>query len=114
VVYLALFIIADPIARLPPIVSLFPYSTLFRSQVGCDAENLAIELMVAGARAGDIAKKVHGFITDQGYGHTILYGPAHGCGQMERSEEHTSELQSRENLVCRLLLAKKKTQTTST
>jgi len=26
---------------------------------------------------------VHGYIKEQGYGHTILYGPAHGCGQME-------------------------------
>lgn len=70
-------------------------------QVGCDAENLAIELMVAGARAGDIAKKVHGFITDQGYGHTILYGPAHGCGQMECEWpfiESTSEVILKENM----------------
>ena len=70
-------------------------------QVGCDAENLAIELMVAGARAGDIAKKVHGFITDQGYGHTILYGPAHGCGQMECEWpfiESTSEVILQENM----------------
>ena len=31
----------------------------------------------------EVAKKTHGYIRDQGYGHTILYGPAHGCGQME-------------------------------
>src|SRR5690606_40644745 len=50
---------------------------------------------------------------------TLLGGftqPAHGKGQAahraHRSEEHTSELQSRENLVCRLLLEKKKQNTT--
>lgn len=52
-------------------------------QVGLDAENLTIDLMRAGTAAADVARKVHGFIGAQGYGHTILYGPAHGCGQME-------------------------------
>lgn len=51
--------------------------------VGLEAENLTIGLMRAGTPAADVAKKVHGFITEQGYGHAILYGPAHGCGQME-------------------------------
>src|SRR6266700_8288909 len=37
--------------------------------------------------------------------------PPHPCRGRKRSEEHTSELQSRENLVCRLLLEKKKTKT---
>lgn len=52
-------------------------------QVGLDAENMTIELMQAGTMASDVAKRVHGYITDSGYGDTILYGPAHGCGQME-------------------------------
>jgi len=52
-------------------------------QTGLDAENMTIDLMVAGTRASDIAKKVHGFIEEKGYKDTILYGPAHGCGQME-------------------------------
>ena len=52
-------------------------------QVGCDAENMTIDLMRAGTPASDVAKKVHGFISGKGYGDTILYGPAHGCGQME-------------------------------
>ena len=52
-------------------------------QVGLDAMKMTIDLMRAGTLAGDVAKKVHGYITDQGYGHTLLYGPAHGCGQME-------------------------------
>lgn len=52
-------------------------------QTGLDAENMTIDLMIAGAKASDIAKKVHGFIGERGYKDTILYGPAHGCGQME-------------------------------
>ncbi len=52
-------------------------------QVGLDAENMTIGIMRAGTPASDVAKKVHGFISKKGYGHAILYGPAHGCGQME-------------------------------
>jgi Xaa-Pro aminopeptidase len=52
-------------------------------EVGLDAENLTMDLMRAGTPAADVAKRVHGFIRDRGYGDTILYGPAHGCGQME-------------------------------
>jgi Xaa-Pro aminopeptidase len=37
----------------------------------------------AGADAANVAKRVHGFIAERGYGRAILYGPAHGCGQME-------------------------------
>lgn len=44
---------------------------------------MTIGLMQSGTRASEVARKVHGFITDEGYGHAILYGPAHGCGQME-------------------------------
>jgi Xaa-Pro aminopeptidase len=52
-------------------------------EVGLDAENLTMDLMRAGTPAADVATRVHGFIRDRGYGDTILYGPAHGCGQME-------------------------------
>lgn len=52
-------------------------------QVGLDAENMTIDLMRAGTAASEVAKKVQGSIREKGYGHTILYGPAHGCGQME-------------------------------
>jgi Xaa-Pro aminopeptidase len=52
-------------------------------QVGLDAENMTIDLMRAGTAAATVASKVHGFIREQGYGEAILYGPAHGCGQME-------------------------------
>lgn len=52
-------------------------------QVGCAAEEMTISLMVAGTPAAEVAKQVHGYIRERGYGDTILYGPAHGCGQME-------------------------------
>ena len=52
-------------------------------QVGLDANNMTFDLMRAGTLASDVAKKVHQFVRDRGYGETILYGPAHGCGQME-------------------------------
>lgn len=52
-------------------------------QVGLDALNMDFDLMRAGVKASDVAKKVHGYIIEHGYGDAILYGPAHGCGQME-------------------------------
>ncbi|MGV8092010.1 MAG: M24 family metallopeptidase [Mangrovibacterium sp.] len=52
-------------------------------QVGLDAENMTIDLMHHGTPASEVARKVHDFIRSKGYGETILYGPAHGCGQME-------------------------------
>jgi len=52
-------------------------------QVGLDAANLTFDVMRAGVKSGDAAQQVHDFIKAQGYGDAILYGPAHGCGQME-------------------------------
>jgi Xaa-Pro aminopeptidase len=52
-------------------------------EVGRDAELLTIDLMRGGTPAAEVARQVHGFIRESGYGDTILYGPAHGCGQME-------------------------------
>ena len=52
-------------------------------QVGLDALNMTFDSMRAGVPAASVAKKVHGYIIDKGYGDAILYGPAHGCGQME-------------------------------
>lgn len=52
-------------------------------QVGLDALNMTFDIMRAGVYAADVAKKVHSYIREQGYGDAILYGPAHGCGQME-------------------------------
>src|SRR5436309_11436785 len=83
--------------RRPPRSTLFPYTTLFRSL----ANFLAREALRARyARDGNIIKKSAG--STENLFQPVLVG---------RSEEHTSELQSRENLVCRLLLEKKKKKT---
>src|SRR2546428_9396614 len=93
--------------RRPPRSTLFPYTTLFRSEVGArDGEQRARgvgdgvggplraveDRHLAEARAG--LQHREGFFARPG----------------DRSEEHTSELQSRSDLVCRLLLEKKKTR----
>src|SRR3712207_8340298 len=87
--------------RRPPRSTLFPYTTLFRSF----AEALT-QPAVAVVRQPHVAAQVRagqpqGIITDVRRGHRLLHGE-------KRSEEHTSELQSRQYLVCRLLLEKKK------
>src|SRR3989442_11794956 len=75
--------------RRPPRSTLFPYTTLFRSR--------------ACGRAGRSS-------TSFALGFDVVYHPDH-VGRLLRSEEHTSELQSRPHLVCRLLLEKKKKKT---
>src|SRR3989475_1970204 len=92
--------------RRPPRSTLFPYTTLFRSgaaKVRQIHESLAIEsLAELEAAAGDgrlAALPRFGAKTAE----NVRRGIAH-----LRSEEHTSELQSQSNLVCRLLLEKKK------
>jgi Xaa-Pro aminopeptidase len=52
-------------------------------QVGLDAANMTFDEMRAGRKSGEVAQKIHQFIKDKGYGDAILYGPCHGCGQME-------------------------------
>src|SRR2546427_6960136 len=74
--------------RRPPRSTLFPYTTLFRSAVG-----LGRQLRVLAVHGQHVLGQVVG-----------AYGEEIGM----RSEEHTSELQSQSNLVCRLLLEKKK------
>src|SRR5688572_33386779 len=82
--------------RRPPRSTLFPYTTLFRSSLGSrDLGAVANDGPVRPASSGG--------------------DPAGDDGSLHRgrrSEEHTSELQSQSNLVCRLLLEKKKKQTT--
>src|SRR5436309_11929534 len=77
--------------RRPPRSTLFPYTTLFRSKL-----KLGLEWRNS-ARASSSPSS----------GSSTMWRPA--SNGTNRSEEHTSELQSRENLVCRLLLEKKKT-----
>src|SRR5690348_17383922 len=88
--------------RPPPRSTLFPYTTLFRSQ---QARQVRIE-RVAPAR---VVVQI---------GHLVQVGlialGRQRRGHEARSEEHTSELQSPVHLVCRLLLEKKKKQTSRT
>src|SRR2546421_1027287 len=90
--------------RRPPRSTLFPYTTLFRSD-GTDAE---IGELAHGAR-DDLADDV-ALARVEGRGGAFLphlLMPALQRAIAFRSEEHTSELQSRSDLVCRLLLEKK-------
>src|SRR5438445_7865266 len=84
--------------RRPPRSTLFPYTTLFRSGTSgpTRSQNWAIW------------RKIHGF---EAAVRPIITASQPVCATMaqaSRSEEHTSELQSRQYLVCRLLLEKKK------
>src|SRR2546429_5924659 len=84
--------------RRPPRSTLFPYTTLFRSRRPAGG---------AGVRAPH--QRAHGGELPPAQ---LRVGPIHAHrrrGAAPRSEEHTSELQSRLHLVCRLLLEKKKT-----
>src|SRR3989475_6864960 len=94
--------------RRPPRSTLFPYTTLFRSlHPGAVPRFLALR-GGAGAATDDRSRLLHGTVqADAGRrGHGER--PVHLDPPEARSEEHTSELQSQSNLVCRLLLEKKK------
>src|SRR2546427_4878017 len=95
--------------RRPPRSTLFPYTTLFRS----------LDLVGRRVRQFDVSDRARR-LADRS-GNTLAaaaaqpHGPVHGRAFADlllplrtRSEEHTSELQSQSNLVCRLLLEKKK------
>src|SRR3712207_7819810 len=87
--------------RRPPRSTLFPYTTLFRSGEGGRAVAEAI-----GTRGGEVNAEIEATVDRVvkilgERGDAIL-------AALKRSEEHTSELQSRQYLVCRLLLEKKK------
>src|SRR2546422_8373631 len=91
--------------RRPPRSTLFPYTTLFRSDV---VHFLLAERRRLGAgadKAGDLRRVLHH--VPRVVGHVHLDQDVAG-EEPPRSEEHTSELQSRLHLVCRLLLEKKK------
>src|SRR5690606_42056424 len=85
----------------PPTSTLFPYTTLFRSPPPrrTPPSRRRTRSMETPAHVGPVHSPIH-----SGSALTSASRPP-------RSEEHTSELQSRENLVCRLLLEKKKTRT---
>src|SRR5688572_32585238 len=84
--------------RRPPRSTLFPYTTLFRS---------------LDHRRGPLDDLAGRYLAHQLVGQQANPRGHGGTVTRERSEEHTSELQSQSNLVCRLLLEKKKSQTLS-
>src|SRR5690606_41570477 len=89
------------IERDPPSSTLFPYTTLFRSQhVGVVHDPL--EPLRAVVRDHGVPAQLGAVVGEQ-----VEEGVDGVLAAVARSEEHTSELQSRENLVCRLLLEKK-------
>src|SRR2546426_9069769 len=91
--------------RRPPRSTLFPYTTLFRSGPG--RRDGARDPEVAYDRVARFKQDV--FRLDVSVDYVVTVGIAQSVGHFaSRSEEHTSELQSPCNLVCRLLLEKKK------
>src|SRR5258706_10428152 len=100
--------------RRPPRSTLFPYTTLFRSRgahlSGLDPDRFGIDgfrfccgalwIVSSGTRG---LRQRHAYRSI-----TVLFAAGRGKENGDRSEEHTSELQSLTNLVCRLLLEKKK------
>src|SRR3712207_7783967 len=90
--------------RRPPRSTLFPYTTLFRSDLRAVA-GLARDRDDLDAAVGDLGDLEGEELADQ-----VGVGARDGDlrAAVGRSEEHTSELQSRQYLVCRLLLEKKK------
>src|SRR5438105_10373757 len=92
--------------RRPPISTLFPYTTLFRSDCAERPPKAAVGDNCAAARQhGERSDDPKGCKQSTAKAKVI---PRHRSLHRQRSEEHTSELQSRVDLVCRLLLEKKK------
>src|SRR2546427_7170399 len=85
--------------RRPPRSTLFPYTTLFRSHI--------LEML---GLPGGFAHQQNGHSRSNGIGDADKGFLGDMAAASARSEEHTSELQSQSNLVCRLLLEKKKRQ----
>src|SRR2546430_12670383 len=93
--------------RRPPRSTLFPYTTLFRSVPPISVGGTGVHANVSSAararpRIRTVAPAVGPGVMTTG----LTVGSSENAGR--RSEEHTSELQSQSNLVCRLLLEKKK------
>src|SRR5260370_2605325 len=96
--------------RRPPRSTLFPYTTLFRSQFRGEALNLINHPNFSNPDSG-VTDGNFGLISSTNAGSRLI---SPKFPSVTRSEEHTSELQSHFNLLCRLLLQKKKTHHTPT
>src|SRR3712207_7500276 len=98
--------------RRPPRSTLFPYTTLFRSSKKTSSflRRQGVSDTLAGDyQLHDLGRSVAD-LQSQHVPQALLYRPIGLVAPLSRSEEHTSELQSRQYLVCRLLLEKKKKQ----
>src|SRR5438270_7763356 len=94
--------------RRPPRSTLFPYTTLFRS----DVVLVLADHVDSALAANDVFESLH--VSRPGHCGSASGSRATRSTDMQtRSEEHTSELQSQSNLVCRLLLEKKKNNITT-
>src|SRR5258708_15590233 len=91
--------------RRPPRSTLFPYTTLFRSNY--EFFKAKVEPVFLAQRAGHARCVVCHTFNNAPF-HLVRLSPGSTTWTEERSEEHTSELQSPDHLVCRLLLEKKK------
>src|SRR5258706_12045706 len=92
--------------RRPPRSTLFPYTTLFRSRSSRGRRRLDLRRASRFCRDSIRLLELVGADIDR-----AVDRPIFAVGRVQRSEEHTSELQSLTNLVCRLLLEKKKKKT---
>src|SRR3712207_8447302 len=93
--------------RRPPRSTLFPYTTLFRSDRAEIKDAIAYLILLSNPQDAISFARIANS-PKRGIGATSLGRVLGHADTMGRSEEHTSELQSRQYLVCRLLLEKKK------
>src|SRR5258708_21450400 len=91
--------------RRPPRSTLFPYTSLFRSLWSADVH---VADRIRGVHHAAATGRVAAAVSDGGSDGRSLLDAGGADSWKERSEEHTSELQSPDHLVCRLLLEKKK------
>src|SRR3712207_7446979 len=91
--------------RRPPRSTLFPYTTLFRSPLAAITTVSAASIEKRGSGASSSAPRAVASISSSRSLSSRIISTWHS-GSPKRSEEHTSELQSRQYLVCRLLLEK--------
>src|SRR3712207_8240830 len=96
--------------RRPPRSTLFPYTTRFRSGSYHEVDSSEMAFKIAGSMAfKEAAKRANPVILEPMMNVEVVCPDAY-MGDILRSEEHTSELQSRQYLVCRLLLDKNNTR----
>src|SRR2546427_5518718 len=94
--------------RRPPRSTLFPYTTLFRSLQKSRGEQVGVQEILVGLACSETEPRQVAEFFDRHF-----VGDFEREQEIFRSEEHTSELQSQSNLVCRLLLEKKKKRRTT-